>query len=76
MHQVHGVAMNFGNLNGFISLGLLHSMIYHLPIVTKELVLVVLAVALFGHEWRGLLVKFKVDNMTVAHVLNNTYSQD
>ena len=52
------------------------SSLHDLPIAIKELVPVVVAAALFGHEWRGLLVEFKVDNMTVVHVLNNTYSKD
>ena len=52
------------------------SSLHDLPIAIKELVPVVVAAALFGHEWKGLLVEFKVDNMTVVHVLNNTYSKD
>ena len=52
------------------------SSLHDFPITTKELVPVVVGAALFGHEWRGLLVVFKVDNMTVVHVLNNTYSKD
>ena len=35
-----------------------------------------MAAALFRHEWRGHLVEFKVDNMTVIHVLSNTYGKD
>ena len=34
------------------------------------------AAAIFGHQWRNQLVEFKVDNMAVVHVLNNTYSKD
>ena len=45
-------------------------------IATKELIPIVVAAAPFGHEWRGLMVEFKVDNMAVVHVLNNTYSKD
>ena len=52
------------------------SSLHGLPIATKVLVPVVMAAALFVHEWRGLLVEFKFDNMTVVHVLNNTYSKD
>ena len=50
-----------------------------LPIATKELIPIVVAAALFGHEcvkWRGVMVEFKVDNMAVVHVLNNAYSKD
>ena len=52
------------------------SSLHDFPITTKELVPGVVGAALFGHEWRGLLVVFKVDNMTLVHVLNNTYSKD
>ena len=47
-----------------------------LPITTKELIPIVVATALFGHKWRGFMVEFKVDNMAMVHVLNNTYSKD
>ena len=46
-----------------------------LPIATKELIPIVVEAALFGHKWRGLMVEFKVDNIAVVHVLNNTYSK-
>ena len=48
----------------------------NVPIATKELIPIVVAAAVFGHQWRGHLVEFKVDNMAVVHVLNNTYSKD
>ena len=53
-----------------------HSSLHGLSITIKQLFPVVVAAAIFGHEWRGLLVEFKVDNMTVLHVINNTYSKD
>ena len=38
-----------------------------LPIATTELIPVVVAAAIFGHQWRGQLVKFTVDNMAIVH---------
>lgn len=45
-------------------------------IQVQELVPVVLAAALYGREWSGKKVLFKVDNLAVVHILNNTYSRD
>jgi len=42
----------------------------------KELIPVVIAAALFGHQWQGHLVQMVVDNMSVVQVLNSTYSKD
>ena len=47
-----------------------------LPIAAKELIPVVVAVAIFGHQWKGHLVQFLVDNLAVVHILNSTYSKD
>jgi len=47
-----------------------------LSIAVKEFVPVVLAAALFGRHWHGHLIQFSVDNMSVVHVLNSTYSKD
>jgi len=45
-------------------------------IAVKELIPVITAAALFGHQWRGHLIQLSVDNMSVVHVLNSTYSRD
>ena len=47
-----------------------------LSIAVKELIPVVIAAALFGRQWKGHLIKMVVDNMSVVHVLNSTYSKD
>ena len=45
----------------------------HLSIEVKELIPVVLAAALFGHQWVGKVVQFVVDNKAVMDVLNATF---
>ena len=35
-----------------------------------------MAAAIFGHQWKGHLVQFSVDNLVVVHILNSTYSKD
>ena len=45
-----------------------------LPITTKELIPVVVAAAIFAHQWKGHSVQFSVDNLAVVHILNSTYS--
>jgi len=47
-----------------------------LSIAVKELIPVVIAATLFGHQWKSHLIKMVVDNMSVVHVLNLTYSKD
>ena len=47
-----------------------------LSIAVKELIPVIIAAALFGHRWRGRLIQLSVDNMSVVHILNSTYSRD
>ena len=42
----------------------------------KELIPVVLAAALFGHQWAGKVVQFVVDNKAVMDVLNATFCND
>ena len=39
------------------------SSLLHLPLTIKELVPIIVAAALFGHQWQGYLVEFEVDNM-------------
>ena len=47
-----------------------------LSIAVKELIPVVLAAALFGHQWAGKVVQFVVDNKAVVDVLNATFCSD
>ena len=35
-----------------------------------------MAAAIFGRQWQGHLIQFSVDNMSVVHILNSTYSKD
>ena len=35
-----------------------------------------MAAAILGHQWKGHLVHFSVDNLAVIHILNSTYSKD
>ena len=46
------------------------------PIAVKELFPVVIATAIYGNQWSGKLVQFKVDNLAVVQVLQATYSQE
>ena len=45
-------------------------------IQVKELVPVVIAAALFGKEWTGKVVLFKVDNMAVVDIIADIYSRE
>ena len=48
-----------------------------LSIAVKELVPVIIAATLFGSQWSlGHLIQLSVDNMSVVHILNSTYSRD
>ena len=44
------------------------------PIAVKELFPVVIAAAIYGNQWSGKLVQFKVDNIAVVQVIQATYS--
>ena len=46
------------------------------PIAVKELFPVVIAAAIYGNQWSGKLVLFRVDNMAVVEVLKATYSRE
>ena len=46
------------------------------PIAVKELLPVVIAAAIYGNQWSGKLVLFRVDNMAVVEVLKATYSRE
>lgn len=48
----------------------------HVNIVAEELVLVVAACALWGHQWSGQHVQFHVDNMSVVQVLRKCLSKE
>ena len=45
-------------------------------IAVKELVPVVVTAALYGSQWRGKIVTFRVDNIAVVEVLNSTSCRD
>ena len=45
-------------------------------IQVKELIPVVIAGVLYGKNWTGKIVQFKVDNEAVVAILNNTYSRE
>ena len=45
-------------------------------IQVKELVPVVIAAALYGKEWSGKVVLFKVDNMAVVNIIADIYSRE
>ena len=42
---------------------------------TKELVPILIASAVWGHEWQGSVVKLHSDNMAVVEVVNTGYSK-
>ena len=46
------------------------------PITPKELLPILLAVAVWGREWKGRLVTCHCDNMAVVSVVNSGYSKD
>ena len=46
------------------------------PIAVKELFPVVIAAAIYGNQWSGKLVLFRVDNMAVVEVLKATHSRE
>ena len=48
----------------------------HLSIAAKELVPIVMAAALWGHKWQGMVVQFVSDNEAVVVVLNSGYAKD
>ena len=47
-----------------------------LTIAVKELIPVVLAAAVFGPNWSGMIIQFVVDNAAVVDVLNATYCNE
>ena len=59
-----------------MALASLEPRLCHLSIAVKELIPVVLAAALFGHQWAGKVVQFVVDNKAVVDVLNATFCSD
>ena len=48
----------------------------HLSIAAKELVPIVMAAALWGHKWQGMVVQFVSDNKAVVAVSNSGYARD
>ena len=47
-----------------------------LSLVVKELIPVVLAAAIFGHQWSGKVIQFKIDNAAVVQVIEATYAKN
>lgn len=47
-----------------------------LPIAIKELIPVILVAVMWGKQWTGKIVLFKVDNMAVVEVINATLCKD
>ena len=47
-----------------------------IPIAVKELFPVVIAAAIYGNQWLGKLVLFRVNNMAVVEVLKATYGRE
>lgn len=45
-------------------------------IQVKELIPVVVAAALYERDWRGKMVLFRVDNMSVVDIVNDIYSKE
>ena len=52
------------------------SRIKDLPIAVKELIPVVLAAAIFGPQWSGKVIQFKIDNAAVVQVIEATYAKN
>jgi len=50
--------------------------LWHLPIATKEMIPVVISAAIYGEQWSGKTVLFRVDNMAVVHVVNSLFCSD
>uniref|UniRef100_A0A1X7TBG8 Reverse transcriptase RNase H-like domain-containing protein n=1 Tax=Amphimedon queenslandica TaxID=400682 RepID=A0A1X7TBG8_AMPQE len=48
----------------------------YISILVKELILVVMAAALFWWSWKGKLVIFSVDNEVVLYILSKTHSRE
>ena len=46
------------------------------PIAIKALFPVVIAAAIYGNQWSGKLVQFKVDNTAVVQVIQPIYNQE
>ena len=53
-----------------------NSCLGHLSIAVKEHIPVVLAAALFGHQWAGKVVQFVVDTKAVVDIINATFCSD
>ena len=47
-----------------------------LSIAVKELIPVMLAAAIFGPQWSGKVVQFKIDNAAVVQVIEDTHAQN
>ena len=72
MLLARGDAEPAGGSIGYSSSGRLKE----LSVAVKELIPVVLAVAMFGPHWSGKVIQFKIDNAAVVHVIEITYAQN
>ncbi len=62
----HSVAANGSNCHG----------VKHLNITSKEFIPIVLAVAIWGHQWTGKIVLAVCDNEAVVSIVNSGTSKD
>jgi len=70
MHPAHGDVGPFGRRHGSTFNG---GTDYALCVLPQRSVV---AAAIFGKEWSGEIVEFRVDNMAVVHVINATFCSD
>ena len=47
-----------------------------LSIAIKEMIPIVCAAAICGHNWSGKIIQFNVDNKAVVNIINSTSSKD
>ena len=52
------------------------SCLQDVSITVKELIPVVLAAAIFGPQWTGKVIQFKIDNAAVVQVIETSYAQN
>jgi len=48
----------------------------YLPIATKEMISIVISAAIYGEQWTGKTVKFRVDHISVVHMVNSLFCSD
>ena len=50
--------------------------VMHLHIATKEMIPIVISVAIYGNQWTGKIIHFRIDNIAVVHVMNSLFCRD